>query len=70
MSADEYGYKRGCGAYSATSIKLARPNMVHPVHSVEGKMSNGPVGALPVGGKARYKPNSGPITNGGGTEVA
>jgi hypothetical protein len=68
---DATGYERGCGAYSATSIKLAHPRHIPPVQSVDGKGGNlSKPSAVSKGGPPRYKPKSGPITNGGGATMA
>ncbi len=62
---DEHGHRRGTGAYSDNSIKLAKPKMTVPVQSIEGKMSNGPSAALPSGGPSRHIVKTGPQTVGG-----
>ncbi len=67
---DTTGYARGCGAYSDSSIKLAKPNMTIPVQSIQGKLSNGPSGALPAGGPSRHIVKTGPQTIGGGKTSA
>ncbi len=65
-SADKSGHIRGRGHYSRNDPGLTHPDMTRSAHSIESKMSNGPSGALPKGPPARRRPNSGPISNGGG----
>lgn len=69
---DEYGYKRGTGAYSQEDSAFTRPKHSYDMPGVKIKNPSnpGPAGdmlagsaSLPRGGPPRHAPKRGPISN-------
>jgi len=69
---DEYGWKRGLGAYSKDDNEFGKPKHIYDMLGVKKKdvHSIGPAGkeltgsaALPRGGPPRHAPKRGPISN-------
>jgi len=66
---DEFGWKRGVGPYSGNYAKFDHPQDGKAVKPMFGKLDmdskHGYSGPVSKGGPPRYRPKSGPLTNGG-----
>lgn len=66
---DEYGWKRGVGAYSSNYAKFDHPIDKKSVKSLDtalmSRANSEKPGPVSKGGPPRYRPKTGPRTNGG-----